>query len=670
MGKKAAFFAAFIGAIALTGAVAQPSANPLAPKAATTQAQTPAPPVTPANQNQAVPTLDGKDVNAWLDGFMPIAIGKAGIPGAVVSVVKDGQLLTARGYGYADVSKHKRVDPANTLFRPGSISKLFVWTAMMQLVEQGKVDLDADVNRYIDFKIPARNGKPITVRQLMTHTAGFEEQVKDIITNNPKNALEYEELLKRWTPKRVYDAGSTPAYSNYGNALTAYIIQRVSGMDFETYIERNIFQPLGMNHSTFRQPLPANLKPLASEGYLPGRDKPYGFEFVGPSPAGALSSTGTDMARFMIAHLQNGQFNGHSILKPETAQRMHAPANVPIPGLNGMDLGFYSTDINGMPVVAHGGDTVSFHSDLHLFLDKGVGLFVSFNSPGKDGAAHGIRNALYEEFADRYFPATQPPAPAIDAKAARENAEKLAGVYANSRGTKSNFLAITELLGQAKVGVDKDGNLVIPSLTGLSGEPEKWVAIGPMLWRSADGHNKLGAVVKDGKAVRFSTNELAPIMVWDRVPASRNSAWILPLLYASLAALALTAILWPTRAIIRRRFASTLPIEKRELRAFRWSRIAAVAIIAVLLGWVFVMQSLFSDLSNLGGFGTILSIIQLLSAIVFIGGFAVMCWYAYTAWKAGLRWPAKTWSIVLVIASGMVLYVALVFKLIGMASNF
>lgn len=671
MGKAAVIFAAIIGALSLSVASAQPATNPLAPKTATAEAKIPAPPVTPANQNQPIPTLNAQDVNAWLDGYMPLAIGRAGIPGAVVTIVKDGQILTARGYGYADLSAHKRVDPATTLFRPGSISKLFVWTAMMQLVEQGKVDLDGDVNQYLDFKIPPYQGKPITVRQLMTHTAGFEEQVKDIITNNPKAAVEFETLLHRWTPKRVYAPGSTPAYSNWGNSLTAYIVQRVSGIPFEAYIERNIFQPLGMNHSSFRQPLPANLKPLASEGYVPGRDKPYGFEFVGPSPAGALSSTGTDMGRFMIAHLQGGQFNRASILKPATAALMHSAANRPIPGLNAMALGFYQTDINGMPVVAHGGDTVAFHSDLHLFLDKGVGLFVSFNSPGKNGAAQPLRNTLFEEFADRYFPSTQPPAPAIDAKTARENAQKLAGVYANSRGSKSNFIAITELLGQAKVAVDKDGNPSIPSLKGLSGEPEKWIAIGPMLWRSADGHNKLGAIVEDGQAVRFSTNELAPIMVWDRVPAYRNSAWILPLLYFSLGALALTALLWPTRAIVRKRFGAALAMQKTVLRPYRWSRISAVAILAVLIGWVVVMQSLFSDLSNLGsGFTAILIAIQLLSIVVFIGGFGVMLWYAYTAWKAGLRWTAKTWSIVLVIASATVLYVALVFKLIGLATNF
>ena len=211
-------------------------------------------------------------------------------------VVKDGQILTSRGYGYADVAKRKKVDPATTMFRPGSISKLFTWTALMQQVEQGKVDLNADVNKYIDFTIPPYEGKPVTVLNLMTHTPGFEEAVKDLITLGPKTQVPFDTLLKRWVPKRIYAPGTTPAYSNYGASLAGYIVQRTSGEPFDAYLEHHIFGPLGMAHSTFRQPLPANLKPLMAEGYVSGKDKPYGFEFVNTAPAGALAATGEDMA--------------------------------------------------------------------------------------------------------------------------------------------------------------------------------------------------------------------------------------------------------------------------------------------------------------------------------------------------------------------------------------
>jgi hypothetical protein len=192
--------------------------------------------------------------------YMPYALHVGDIAGAVVAVVKDGKVLTERGYGYSDVEKRAPVDPKRTLFRPGSVSKLVTWTAVMQLVEQGKIDLDADVNQYLDFKIPPRDGKPVTMRNIMQHTAGFEEQAKGVLSDDP-NAPGFEALLKQWVPHRVFPAGSTPAYSNYGASLAGYVVQRLSGEPFNAYVEKHIFAPLDMQLSTFRQPLPANLAP-------------------------------------------------------------------------------------------------------------------------------------------------------------------------------------------------------------------------------------------------------------------------------------------------------------------------------------------------------------------------------------------------------------------------
>ena len=222
---------------------------------------------------------------------MPYAIGRGGIPGAVVVVVKDGQILAQKGYGYADVDKRTPVDPATTLFRPGSVSKLVTWTAVMQLVEQGKLDLDADINKYLDFKVPGRDGKAITMRHIMTHTTGMEEIVRGLITSDTKDALALDAYLKRWVPTRIFAPGETPAYSNYATTLAGYIVQRVSGQPFDDYVDQHIFAPLDMKHSSFRQPLPASLQPLVSKGYKSGTDKPQGYEIVNPSPAGNLAAS-------------------------------------------------------------------------------------------------------------------------------------------------------------------------------------------------------------------------------------------------------------------------------------------------------------------------------------------------------------------------------------------
>lgn len=623
-----------------------------------------------SQQDQAAQPLTAENVNAWLDGFFPYAIERGDVPGAVVVVVKDGRVLTERGFGYADVAKKIKVNPQTTLFRPGSVSKLFTWTALMQQVEQGKIDLNADVNRYIDFKIPPYQGKPITILNLMTHTPGFEEQGKDLITVGAKTQIPFDTLLKRWTPKRIYAPGTTPAYSNYGASLAGYIVQRVSGEPFDTYLQHHIFTPLGMSRSTFQQPLPANLKPLMAEGYESGKPQPYGFEFVNGAPAGALSATGDDMAKFMIAHLQNGEYNGARILQPQTAQLMHSRVNSPFSAGDGMTHGFYETSINGLHVISHAGDIEGFHSDLHLFLDKNVGLYVSLNGDGKDGAVAPIRDALFSEFADRYFPEPAGAVQKPDPNNARADAEKLAGIYSMTRGSRSNFLSILDLIGQAKISVDEHGNPLIAAVEGLNGQPRKWVHIGPMLWRDADGHDLLTANVSNGRANRFSFGELAPIIDFDRTPLYRSSGWILPLLYASLAVLLLTTLMWPIRALVRGKYNTSLGLEGSQLWAYRASRIAAIVILLTIIAWALSITKLLFDLAKMGTFDALLVPLELLSIISFVGGLAAMIWYAWTAWRSGWRWPGKVYSLILVFACAMVLYVGVVFRLVALTANY
>ena len=165
--------------------------------------------------------LTSTDVSAWLDGLMPYALKAGRIPGAVVVVVDDGAIIAEKGYGFADLANRQPVDPRRTLFRIGSISKLFTWTAVMQQVEAGRLDLDQDVNAYLDFRIPPYEGKPLTLRDIMTHTPGFEESLRYLFTTDPAALLPLDEYAKRALPHQVYAPGTTPAYSNYATALAA-----------------------------------------------------------------------------------------------------------------------------------------------------------------------------------------------------------------------------------------------------------------------------------------------------------------------------------------------------------------------------------------------------------------------------------------------------------------
>src|SRR5579871_5615124 len=313
----------------------------------------PAPATTPVATSMP-PQLTAADLEAYLDGMMPAQLARENIAGAVIAVVKDGKVLFAKGYGYSDMEKRTPVTPDNTLFRPGSISKLFTWTSVMQQVEQGKLDLDKDVNEYLDFKIPPAFGKPITLRNIMTHTSGFEETVKDLFVADAAHLTPLDDYLKNHIPARIFPPGVVPAYSNYATSLAGYIVQRVSGKPFAEYVQENIYQPLEMKKSTFVQPLPADMAPMMSSGYKKASGKAEPFEFVEAFPAGSVSTTALDMCNFMMAHLQDGKFGDKQILKPETVKQMHSRIFGTDDRLNGMAHGFYEETRNGHRIIGHG----------------------------------------------------------------------------------------------------------------------------------------------------------------------------------------------------------------------------------------------------------------------------------------------------------------------------
>ena len=361
-------------------AAAQPtSVQPLVPSAQRGERNVAPMPTVPATTRGV---RDRAELAAFLDGIMLANLRDKHVAGATVAVVKDGQLFYAKGYGYSDVDKRSQVDPERTLFRIGSTSKLFTWTAVMQLVEQGKLDLDTDVNRYIDFKIPATYAQPITLRHIMTHTPGFEEDGRDLITKDSSTLVPLGTWLATHIPGRVRPPGTFASYSNYATALAGYVVQRVSGVPFDDYIERNILVPLGMTHTTTRQPLPAMLRADMSDGYNweGGHYAPEKYEYVLPAPAGSMAASATDMAKFMIAHLQKGELNGKRILAESTATRMHARAFAHDARLPGYALGFYEKSSHDLRIIGHGGDTQYFHTDLALMPSEKLGVFVSYNT--------------------------------------------------------------------------------------------------------------------------------------------------------------------------------------------------------------------------------------------------------------------------------------------------
>lgn len=614
--------------------------------------------------------LTGPDVEAWLEGFLPYALQSGDVAGALVVVVKDGEVLIQKGYGYADVAMQAPVDPERTLFRIGSVAKLFTWTAVMQLVESGRLDLDRDINGYLDFTIPPRDGKPITLRNLMTHTPGFEEVLKNLIVDDPERLLPLEEYLKTWTPERIYAPGEVPAYSNYGAALAGYIVQRVAGEPYDDYIDRRVFEPLDMANTTTRQPLLARFAPRMSKGYVLGSGPAQPYELVGPSPAGGAAATGADIARFMIAFLQEGQLGSGRILEPESVRLMHGTRLPIVPPLNSMLLGFFQRDLDGRRIVGHDGDTQFFHSTLNLLVNDGVGVFLSVNSTGREYASIAIRTALMNEFVDRYFPAPMDDR-TVDPETAAEHASLMAGTYKSSRRAQSSFLSLAFQLSQVRVKVGEDGELVIPALTGVNGQPMGWREVAPFVWHEIGGKARLAAKVEDGDVVMFGVEMSSPFEMFQPVPWWQSWVWLTPVVSIALAIVLLTVAAWPIEAALRRRYGVGFPLSGSAAKVYRLLRFANVAIIALLAGWVGIVSQ-FS--TNIFVFTPSLDpwilILRLASLVVLLGAAAIAIWNALCAWSARRGWDSRLWSVMLVFACAVLLWVAIAFNLIGFSVNY
>lgn len=560
----------------------------------------------------STPALTAEDLEAFLDGMMPSQLNREDIAGAVIAVVKDGKVLFAKGYGYSDMEKRTPVTPDATLFRPGSISKLFTWTSVMQLQEQGKLDLDKDVNEYIDFKIPPAFGKPVTLRDIMTHTAGFEETLRDLFVADAAHLTPIDQYLKDHQPKRIFPPFTVPAYSNYATTIAGYIVQRISGKPFSQYVADNIYTPLEMSHTTFVQPLPDNLKPLMSNGYQKASGKAKPYEFVEAYPAGSVATTARDMCNFMIAHLQDGKFGEKQILRPETAQKMHSRLFDADDRLNGMAYGFYEETRNGHRIIGHGGDTEFFHSDLHLILDQNVGFFVSYNSAGKGEASS--RTILFESFLDRYFPYTPPPAAKVaDPKA---DAAAIAGLYNSSRRFENSFLKLLSVAGEPKVYANEDGTISVDEFKLPSGVPKKFEEIEPFLYREVHGQDKIG--FKKDAAGNWQFQMDYPFFIFQKAGLLDNKYFNFVLAGYGLAVVLLAVLLWPVGAMIRSHYGHPLTLSAAEKGQRLLVKLVCLLFVILLLGWV-VALSRANDISAINGLAPWITIFSLLGVICSVG---------------------------------------------------
>jgi CubicO group peptidase (beta-lactamase class C family) len=474
-----------------------------------------------------IPTkmLNSDELEIWFDAWLNHEIKQQDLAGIAVSVVHQGEVVFSKGYGYADVES-KTVLTADHLVRPGSIAKLFTWTAVMQLVERGQLSLDADIRQYLDFDLQLNFDEPVTMRHLMTHTAGFSEVAKGLFasqTSSNSNEL----WLKAYTPTQSFKPGTVPSYSNYGVALAGYIVERVSGLPFEDYADIAIFKPLKMQGASFKNQFDDSTKHMLVSSYALASQPAKPFEAIAGTPAGSLSISANDMAKFMIAHLNEGKWQNVPLLSPNTIRLMHNYTAINIHGLNAMALGFYRADRNGHTIIGHGGDTLYHHSDLKLIPEFNTGIFVSISGIGKDGAAYKLRPAIMNRFIDRYFPCNNCSEVNKQTQVMADSAlraKKVAGNYISSRTSFDTILQVGNLFQQLNVRALPNGDLLIPAFTQPSGQPWIWRETSPYLWQQIGGQEKISVELNSNDEVtKLSTSSLAPIASWLPATASQNS---------------------------------------------------------------------------------------------------------------------------------------------------
>lgn len=541
-----------------------------------------------APESSPAPALTKQDLEPFFDALIPSQLRTRNIAGAVVSVVKDGQVLLQKGYGYADLEAKTPVLADQTLFRPGSISKLFTATAVMQLVEQGKLDLDRDVNEYIDFSIPKTYPEPVTLRRLLTHTAGFEETLKNLFVGHETDLKPVGTYLANQLPARIYPPGKIPSYSNYGFTLAGYIVERVSGEKFERYVDNHILKPLKMNNSTFDQPLPPQLAAQMSKGYLNATQKPRDFEFVEAAPAGALSTTAADMTRFMLAFLQDGAVEGVSILKPETVRQMETRQLELNPMICGLGITFMEYSLSPVRAIGHGGDTIYFHSDMVLVPDAHVGYFLSYNTLGKN--VGGGRGEVQRAFLNRYFPSQGDVKSEIDQKTAINDGRAVSGVYEGTRRSQTNFLRLVSLLDEFGVKSDKDGVLTVEDNKNQRGELKKWKEIAPLVYSEVEGSDRI-AFRRDPSGRVTEMLPFPAIYEGQRVPWFNNKRLLNPVIGGNLLLVLLTVLLWPVAVLVRRKYQRPLFSKPGDRILYFLSRLACLGELILILAPVIALSS-------------------------------------------------------------------------------
>jgi|TARA_Y100000031_G_scaffold157075_1_gene215720 CubicO group peptidase (beta-lactamase class C family) len=498
----------------------------------------------PSFADETTSGLQPAAVATFVEAFFDEQMAALHVPGAVFVMVQHDSVVIELGYGYADVDTKRPVDSATTLFQVASVSKVFTATAVMQMIERGRLDLDVDVNEYLSaFQLESSFTEPVTLAHLLTHTAGFDELNVGYAARSAAAVRPLRSYLAERMPSRTIPPGTVTSYSNHGFGLLGLVLEEASGESFAGHMARNVLLPLGMQSSTFDLPLPDSLSAELARGYrFTGETyQPLPLLFRNVPPAGALSVTANDMSHFMIAHLNNGRYGGTQLLQEATVLEMHRQQFSHHPRLAGMAYGFIEQYVNGHRVLQHAGAVPGYRSLLLLLPGQNTGFFIAYNASS---------SALWEELLGGLMDQFLPPAGEIQPldPAPETDLSPYTGYYRLTRYNRGTLEKLLSLFNST-VHIDSDSAGYLITRDGA-----RWVEVEPLLFRQQRGEAYL-AFKADGGGIThlfrtIATGGVFPgayeKLAWYETPVFVNEfylSWVLFLL--------ITSLVWPMTAAVR-----------------------------------------------------------------------------------------------------------------------
>jgi CubicO group peptidase (beta-lactamase class C family) len=572
--------------------------------------------------------VNDDDLQAYIDGVMGSAIVDNQTVGATVAVVRDGRLAASRGYGMADVALEVPVRSDVSQFRIGSISKVLVWMGVLQQVEAGTLDLDADVNAYLkNFQMPSDFSEPITLRHLMTHTPGFEDSSVGLFVTGPRQVGTLVETLAANVPRRVVPPGSLISYSNYGAALAAHVVSQVTGVSWDDYAQTHILDPLDMTGATTRQPVPKPLVETRAKGYIPsgGVVEEKGFLYVPLAPAGAASATALDMAKLMAELLKP---QSSSVLSAQSKTQLMGTARAPHPLVNGLTLGMYEMSLGGPRAVGHGGDTILFSSLMVLWPGQNVGLFVSTNTVGGILVANRLMRSVAQHLG---LAASMKTLPGVD------NPQHLVGTYVSARRNQSNVSKLLGLVDAVQVAYDEQSQaLKITDVLGVA----QYHQVQDRVFQKVDGYDRVVFSGDSDAQLSFSNRPVVTYLRAEPHETPQANAIGLGLWFL----LSVSAVLvWPISSLTHRRRPSVQGAGAASVLAYTGAAVAIVYMVQLASvgsnAYDILVYGL-GEATSLLGYSVALAVLMV-----------VQLMYLPRAWLNGYWWLSRRIHFTLVVAA-------------------